>query len=305
MAVTTKTWNFAADSQGLSDAGDSTSMSFAYGDGDVRFTLTGAYVGASERAVGNWAETFRDWGVPAGCAVTHLQIKSYSKQIIDDGATFGTWLDHISVFISQLGETPHRATASNLVDTQYWTNVIDDDPVPQAGGSKLEIDVVGSQVPATCVCGLVIKHSARIYASNTSVVAYDDIVLEITHTEAGTGDTIEPNDCVHAVTDDGDVLIGNTNLVIASCYHSPESSMPVLETGLEVLNIDSCTHAHTVTVCAVTGGTNLVIADCVHAHTSTTTLDRTALPGGVLYGDMVTGGVCIARQVIGNVRIVG
>ena len=189
--ITTKTWVFASDTEGLADAGNHANVSFAHeaGDGNpsgaAEFsTSTKALSAATEFArKASTGDTWETWGVPAGATVTQVQVTAWDEKL-----TANTKLTSHTLkarVIGSGGGTVH--SAGDLLDVAMGTTV---DASWQAGaaGTARAVDA-GSQAASTDV-RLELQWVVTTSGGGGSADVQqdlDNIELTITYTPGGGG----------------------------------------------------------------------------------------------------------------------
>lgn len=148
----TKTWAFAADAEGLTDAGNAANLTFAAhaGDGNpadsVKFTTPtkGQTMTEFARRSGT-GETWETWGIPSGATVTDVQITAWNEKL-----RANTKLSSHSVkarIIGSGGSSVH--SAGDLLDASLGT-AIDSSWQSGAAGTSRAVDA-GNQASTTDV----------------------------------------------------------------------------------------------------------------------------------------------------------
>jgi hypothetical protein len=204
MPTVVKTWAFASDAEGLTDAGVS-AVAFAHlttdgnPSGCVRFTQATKAVTQSERALrASTGETWESWGVPAGATVTGVQVTAWQEKL---AANTKLSSHSISARVIGSGGASVHSAGDLLAAVALGTTT---DATWQAGaaGTARAVDS-GAQASGTDV-RLELEYSVVTSGGGGSASVdqrFDQIQLTITYTESApsiTGDL--------SVTEAGDTL---------------------------------------------------------------------------------------------------
>jgi hypothetical protein len=187
VATVVKTWVFAADSEGLVDVGDSTTLAATWSSADGNpagslewQTFSGSTTSERSRR-SSTGQTWQTWGVPAGATVTSVQVTAWDYLVWSMSGVSAIRLRFRIVDTS--GATVH--SAGELVD-DTTTHSADGGTVHAgAVGTSRAVDA-GSQAAATDVR---FEIEFNVTASGTPNVDYeqDNIQLTITYTVGGGG----------------------------------------------------------------------------------------------------------------------
>ena len=191
-ATVVKTWNFASTTEGLADAGNSATLSFAAETStgnptnSVKFSYNTKNASATEYARNaSTGETWETWGVPAGATVTSIQFTAWSEYT--DPSTLGPTVNNFSARIIDSGGTsvtsgagdPIPTTAMGTGDTAW--NV-------QSAGSSRSVDA-GKQASTTDVRLELQQDVTTSGPLGILLQEYDTFELTITYTSGAAGAT--------------------------------------------------------------------------------------------------------------------
>jgi hypothetical protein len=188
--TTTKTWAFAADSEGLADAGNSTNLTFAAhaGDGNpadsIKFTTAtkGQTMTEFARRSGT-GETWETWGIPSGATVTDVQITAWDEKLRANSKLSSHSIK--ARIIGSGGSSVH--SAGDLLDVALGTTV-DSSWQSPAGGTSQAVDA-GSQASTTDV-RLELEYTVTTTGGGGSTnvdQGFDQIQLTVTYTPPPSG----------------------------------------------------------------------------------------------------------------------
>lgn len=285
MSTVEKLWNFTGNAQGLTDQGLSSRIVFEYVPGAfVWFDLDAPMPGTNTEAAQGENETFEDWGVPDGGIVTFLEIKEYKKKIFESSSMTGLTLDGIYVVDSEGDSYSDLPLAYGSLGTSVdldWVTKTGDVTAAMPAGTVLH----------SSACALRIVFSGTGGYFQSSVVGFDDILLEISYS-VGPSDDLVIEDCLHDHYSQSDE--DGEDVVLSTCYDMPinDSShvlfdrRPTLEDGGEVMVPNSCRHVLSSDQVALVTEYDLSINDCSHALSCDTRLSLSSAPRSPIHGKM-------------------
>lgn len=188
MPVINKVWSFESDAEGLSDRGNTASITFAWqtgysqsaSGGCVKFTMTSKSATATEYAYNSsTGATWQTWGVPINAKVTTVQITSWYERTV---AVTKLTTNTVNIYIiNSDGTTVHSAgnliaayDAGTTADSGAW--------VSATAGSARAVDAA-YQASSTDVR---LRIDQSFVTGGTSSAAsvdqrYDTITLAITY----------------------------------------------------------------------------------------------------------------------------
>jgi len=181
-ATVVKTWTFTGNAEGLADAANSTSVSFAHDatDNAVKFTTTTKNL-SNEVEFGRKAatgETWETWGLPTNATVTDVQITAWQEELVANTKLTSHSLK--ARIIDSGGSTVH--SAGDMLNVTLGTTI---DPSYQAGaaGTSRAVDA-GSQASSTDV-RLELEYTVTTSGGGGTASVdqrFDTIELTITYT---------------------------------------------------------------------------------------------------------------------------
>lgn len=178
MATVNKTWDFAADNQGLADAGVGSIVVQHDTGGNPGGSLefVGGATGTTERAVkATTGETWETWLVPAGAIVTDVQITAIDYRVWANPNARTITLG--ARVVGSGGSTVHTAgdLLAQAMSGAAWNTV---------SGPSRAVDA-GSQ-PSNTDVRLELQYTTNVADGNVDV-GVDNITLTITYTPAAGG----------------------------------------------------------------------------------------------------------------------
>ena len=181
MPTVTKTWVFAADAEGLADAGVSANIAFAYegADGDpasgcVKFTSASVPASIERARRAATGQTWETWGVPAGATVTNVQITAWRSKVVAESGG-GINIARMRI-VDSAAASVHSAgdlISSPVGAPATW--------ITNPAGSARAVNAL-SQASTTDV-RLEIEYET--YTTGTNDVRFDTITLAITYVGGG------------------------------------------------------------------------------------------------------------------------
>jgi len=190
MPTVTRTWTFATTTEGLADAGNSSTLTFsASGSGNpassIQFASTTGNESTTEyaRAASSQGFTWETWGVPAGATVTQLRISNWDKRL-QQANRLTSWrirfrvIDSAGVSVTAGNGDPGDYTPSITANTSWSTD---------NGGASPLVNVVSGRQASTTDVRLEIQVDI-VMGTGTSPnfqLLIDNIDLEITYTTGG------------------------------------------------------------------------------------------------------------------------
>lgn len=186
MATLVKSFVFAADAEGLADAGNNANLTFAFDGTDgnptgcVKFTTSTKSATMEEFGQkSTTTDTWQTWGIPSGATVTNAQISAWQKKLVSN-----TKLSSNSVKLNVIDASAAIVTASDLISASLATTT-DASWQAQSAGSTIGVNA-GSQNSTSAVR---LKIDYTCTTSGTAGTAnvdarFDQIDLTITYTPA-------------------------------------------------------------------------------------------------------------------------
>lgn len=190
-ATVVKTWTFVSTTEGLADAGNSATLTFAAETStgnptnSVKFSFNTKNASATEFARNaSTGETWETWGVPAGGTVTSIQVTAWSE--ITGPGLFGVTVNNFSARIISSTGTSVTSGAGDIITTTAMGTTDDTAWTVQSAGSSRAVNSA-SQASTTDVRLELQQAVTTSGALGILLQEYDQIELTITYTPGAGG----------------------------------------------------------------------------------------------------------------------
>ncbi len=183
MATVTKIWTFTSDAEGLVDEALTNKIAFAHdaGEASVKFTSASKGQDTIEGALnGSTGETWEDWGVPAGMAVSDIQVTGWLERTADN-----TKLTSHDITATIINSAAAAVSATPIIDAFSLSTTIQGSFTSQ-GPETQQAVTGGNQASTTDVRLRLAYHMITTGGGGNAAIDWrmDTIELEITYAEA-------------------------------------------------------------------------------------------------------------------------